>query len=782
MMTSATPALRVLYLEDNPVDADLTQRELARLAPEMALEVVTTLGAALERLAPACPPYDVVLADLSLPDGSGLELLAHIRERELPLAVVIITGTGDQDAAVAALKAGADDYLTKRADQLGMLPMVLTAAHAGFHAIRERRTGTVHVLYAEPNVFDADLTRRFLARYAPSIRLEVVGSGDEALARLPITSGEGVPSYDVLLLDYRLTGLNALEVVKTVRRERGLEIPIVLVTGQGNEDVAVQALRLGVDEYLVKHEGYLQRLPAVLEKMQQQVALKKSEREFRRLSQEFNGLLDAIPDSLMLLDRDLKVLWANRTAGALSGVATEEMVGRNCYTLGYQRTTPCEPCPVEQCFASGVLRDDIVPGPDGRIWDIRTVPLPDEQGNVAKVIELKRDITEQKKLELQYLHAQKMESIGTLAGGVAHDFNNILTAIIGFGQITFVNMAEDDPQRRNITAILSAADRAAHLTKELLLFSRKQPGERKPVDLSEIITKMEKFLNRIISEDITMKITVHEAPLPLIADRYQLEQVLMNLAVNARDAMPGGGEFSLRTEQVILSEDDVSAHGGKPGMYALLTVSDTGTGIDRETLPQIFEPFFTTKEVGKGTGLGLAVVYGIIKQHDGFITVSSEHGQGSTFRIYLPLTSATVQKEVLAPEGEVMTRGTETILLAEDDELVRNLVTGVLTEAGYTVIPAVDGKDAVGKFREYADSIQLLLFDLIMPKMNGKEAFDEICTVHPGIKAIFTSGYAPGTTPRKEAFNDGSHLIYKPVSPYDLLKKVRTVLDERFDT
>ena len=272
-MTSATPALRVLYLEDNPVDADLTQRELARLAPEMVLVVVTTLGAALERLAPACPPFDIVLADLRLPDGSGLELLAHIRERELPLAVVIITGTGDQDAAVAALKAGADDYLTKRTDQIDKLPMALTAARAGFLATQERRARMLRVLYAEPNLLDADLTRRSLARYAPSIRLEVVGSGDEVLARLPVTAGGAAPPYEVLLLDYRLPGLNALEVVKTLRQERGLRIPIVLVTGQGNVELAVQALRLGVDEYLVKQEGYLRQLPAILEKMQKQMAL-----------------------------------------------------------------------------------------------------------------------------------------------------------------------------------------------------------------------------------------------------------------------------------------------------------------------------------------------------------------------------------------------------------------------------------------------------------------------------------------------------------------------------
>jgi PAS domain S-box-containing protein len=401
-----------------------------------------------------------------------------------------------------------------------------------------------------------------------------------------------------------------------------------------------------------------------------------------------------------------------------------------------------------------------------------------ENGKVVQVRGSFQDITEHKKLETQYLHAQKMESIGTLAGGVAHDFNNVLTVIAGLGQITLMKMTQDDPHRRNIGGILEAAERATHLTKELLLFSRKQESERRPVDLNDIIGKMEKFLHRIIGEDIILKQVPHSAPLPVLADSNHLEQVLMNLAVNARDAMPQGGEFILRTEQVVLDEEFAAAHGyGNPGAYALLIVSDTGAGMDKETLQRIFEPFFSTKEVGKGTGLGLAVVYGIIKQHDGFITVYSEPGQGSTFRIYLPLTSAAARQEAGAEQERPIAGGTETILLAEDNDLVRELVTSVLTEAGYRVIVAVDGEEAVRKFRENAGSIQLLLFDLIMPRMNGKDASDAIHKIQHRVKTIFASGYAPDIAQQKASLDDGSYLIYKPVSPRDLLKKVRSVLD-----
>ena len=401
----------------------------------------------------------------------------------------------------------------------------------------------------------------------------------------------------------------------------------------------------------------------------------------------------------------------------------------------------------------------------------------DTAGKPARMMGCHIDTTDQKKLEKQYLHAQKMESIGTLAGGVAHDFNNILTVIGGLSQITLMKMADDNPFRGNIGGILEATERATHLTKELLLFSRKQESARHPVDLNDIIDKTGKFLHRIIGEDILLKRMSHDLPLLILANSNQLEQVLMNLAVNARDAMPHGGEFTLRTEEVVLDEAFIITNGyGQLGPYALLTVADTGSGMDKATQQRIFEPFFSTKEVGKGTGLGLSVVYGIIKQHDGFITVDSEPGQGSTFRIYLPLTTA-ARQESGEEEGQPVAGGTETILLAEDNNLVRELVTSVLAEAGYTVIVAVDGAEAVRKFQENADSIQLLLFDLIMPKMNGKEAADEIHKLQPGMKTIFASGYSPDIAQQKVFLDASSYLIFKPVSPRDLLKKVRNVLD-----
>lgn len=406
-------------------------------------------------------------------------------------------------------------------------------------------------------------------------------------------------------------------------------------------------------------------------------------------------------------------------------------------------------------------------------------PRYDIAGDFAGYIGSCLDITEHKVLENRVRHAVKMESIGTLAGGVAHDFNNILMAIIGYGQLTLMSMSQDDPQRLNIEHMLEGADRAARLTKDLLLFSRKQVSERKPANLTEIVRTVEKFIVRVIGEDIACETRLPEKSLVILADSHQLEQVLMNFATNARDAMPRGGVFSITAEQTTLNQDFIAAHGfGRPGLYALLTVSDNGCGMDEQTRNRIFDPFFTTKEVGKGTGLGLAVVYGIIKQHEGYINVYSEPGKGATFRIYLPLVVAETPEKRIEEKEQPPARGTETILVAEDDESLRTLAVTALTRFGYTVIEAVDGEEAVRKFKENQTATKLLIFDIIMPKMNGQEAYEAIRNIRPDIKAIFMSGYAPEMIREKAALESTAPLLAKPLSPTELLKKVRDILDQ----
>lgn len=496
-----------------------------------------------------------------------------------------------------------------------------------------------------------------------------------------------------------------------------------------------------------------------------------------------SAALQAAANAIVITDPNGSIEWVNPAFTMLTGYSAEESIGK----------TPQElvKSDVHDDAFYKQLWDTIL---SGKVWhgeimnrhkegtlypeDLIITSVKDDKGKILHFIAIKRDLTEQRKLEAQLRHAQRMESIGTLAGGVAHDFNNILAAIFGYGSLAIMKMTDNDPHRQYIQNILEASDRAAHLTKELLLFSRKQVLDRKTEDLNVIVAKSNKFLRRVIGDDVVIKAITSKAALPVLADAYQLEQVLMNLATNARDCMPQGGTVTITTEIVSLDEGFKATHGNcKPGCYALLTVSDTGEGMDEETRQRIFEPFFTTKEVGKGTGLGLAVVYGIIEQHDGYINVYSEPGQGTTFRVYLPLIASVVDANVNTSPKEAPAGGTETILLAEDNDLVRVMAATVLREFGYTVIEAVNGEEALQKFKEHADSIQLLLFDMIMPIMNGKDASDEIRKMKPGTKILFASGYAPDVIREKLSHEEGVQIISKPMSTAELLLKVRGVLD-----
>ena len=331
-----------------------------------------------------------------------------------------------------------------------------------------------------------------------------------------------------------------------------------------------------------------------------------------------------------------------------------------------------------------------------------------------------RDLSERKKLESQLMQAQKMEAVGQLSGGIAHDFNNILSAIIGYGSILQMKMNEDDPLRTNVLHLLNeAADRAASLTHSLLALGKKQILNPRPTDLNEIIRRVEQLLRRIIGEDIELTSVFKQDTVIVNADSGQIEQALMNLATNARDAMPKGGSLLIETEVRELDDTFIQAYGyGEVGKYAVVSVTDTGMGMDDVTLKRIFEPFFTTKEVGKGTGLGLAMVYGIIKQHHGFINVYSELGKGTTFKIYLPLIASEIEKRKITssvPENK-LPGGPETMLIAEDNEALRTLFRTVLSEVGYTVIEAEDGVDAVNKFMHNRDAIKLILLDMMHPQ------------------------------------------------------------------
>ncbi|TAN44729.1 MAG: response regulator, partial [Nitrospirae bacterium] len=549
----------------------------------------------------------------------------------------------------------------------------------------------------------------------------------------------------------------------------------------GGESMGVMALfakhTIGPDEDAML-DGLSSTAALVIQQAGAEEALRKSE-EFNR------NILEGVGEGFIVIDPEYKIISANRAYCEQVKLSCEDIVGKHCYEVSHHMAKPCfqegEDCSVKHTFETGTPHFAVHTHFDkdgNRIYiESRSFPMKDASGKVYAVIETLNNITEKRGLEEQLRHTQKMEAIGTLAGGIAHDFNNILNVIIGYGGLMQMKMKPDDPQMAQLREILAAGDRATHLTRGLLAFSRKQVMEIRAVNINEIVSGFKRMLARIIGEDIELQITLSEKDLILKADIVQIEQVLMNLAANARDVMPKGGVLTVSAMPLKIDREFIALHHyGELGRYALISVSDTGSGMDEKTKNRIFEPFFTTKELGRGTGLGLSIVYGIIKQHNGFINCYSEPGKGTTFRIYLPLIKGRTE-DMKTVEVAVPTGGTETILLAEDDPNVRTLLKNTLERFGYVVHEAVDGEDAVNKFKENKDKIRLLLLDIIMPRKNGKDAYEDIKGIKHDIKAVFISGYAMDIIQRF-GIEEGFEFISKPVMPNELLRKVREALDK----
>jgi signal transduction histidine kinase len=384
---------------------------------------------------------------------------------------------------------------------------------------------------------------------------------------------------------------------------------------------------------------------------------------------------------------------------------------------------------------------------------------------------------ERQRLQSQLLQAQKMESIGRLAGGVAHDFNNILTAILSYAELSLMKLPEHDPLRGHLISIQEASEKAAKLTHQLLAFSRRQVLEMKVVDLNAIIRGLAKMLTRMIGEDMLLELRIGAMASFVRADEGQIEQVLMNLAVNARDAMPSGGRLLIETADVAPDDAVLKSQGvADPGQYVMLSVTDSGAGMSDEVRERIFEPFFTTKELGRGTGLGLATVYGIVKQHGGHIIVDSEPGKGTLFRILLPITAAPGPEQAAEPSGPLPT-GAETVLVVEDDELVRGLIDEVLAPLGYRVLITASGDDALKTSDSFPGPVDLLLTDVVMPGMNGRQLAEVMRTRRPGIKVLFMTGYTQDALSTQGILEPGVALIHKPLRPGTLARQIRQVLD-----
>jgi PAS domain S-box-containing protein len=514
---------------------------------------------------------------------------------------------------------------------------------------------------------------------------------------------------------------------------------------------------------------------------------KQAEEALLQKEEFIKNILETVDEGFVIIDPDFRIISANRAYCEQVKSPHCDIFGRHCYEVSHHLGRPCflegEECAPSHTFKAGMPYSAIHKHFDSEgnpvHIETKSYPLKDASGNVTAVIETLNNITQQRKLEAQLRHAQKMEAVGTLAGGIAHDFNNILNVIIGYGAMVLVKLEADSPSKGQMNELLAAAERAAVLTKRLLAFSRKQVVEVRPINVNETVTGIRKMLFRLIGENIDFQLHLEDVSLVVMADAGQIEQVLMNLASNAKDAMPEGGRLTIGTGLQEIDDEFIAINGyGKPGMYVLITVADTGCGMDAETQKKIFEPFFTTKAIGEGTGLGLAISYGIIKQHSGYIKVYSEQGKGTVFKIYLPLIEEAALPDRTSEAPIAIKGGNETVLVAEDDASLRKLTRIVLESFGYSVITAEDGEEAIAKFMENREKIHLVILDMIMPKKNGKEVSEALRKAGPRTKILFVSGYTMDIIKNRELTEFGFDFIHKPVRPQDLLIKVREVLDK----
>jgi len=511
------------------------------------------------------------------------------------------------------------------------------------------------------------------------------------------------------------------------------------------------------------------------------VSARKRDQEALLQSERLNrNLINHLPHRIVVKDVDSVILYCNANYAKDLGLPPEQIIGKNAFAFHPPELAEAYHADDREVLLLGVAKEVderyVAAGQEGWVHTVK-VPYRDERGEIVGILAVFEDITERKHLEEQLRQSQKMEAIGSLAGGVAHDFNNLLTGILGFCELISMGLDKDDPIAADVEQIRRCGERATGLTRQLLAFSRKQALAVRILDLNALVVELDGMLRRIVDESIEIRTVLGPELGRVKVDPGQIGQVLMNLVINSRDAMPSGGTLTIETANIELDAEFAEAHfASVPGSYVVLTVTDDGCGMDAAVASRIFEPFFTTKEQGKGTGLGLATVYGIVKQSNGSIWCYSEPGHGTSFKIYLPRfdgADARVSLAKLVPPS----RGNETVLLAEDDESVRAVIVKILTIEGYVVLMSENGAAALRDYGSPDVAIDLLISDLVMPGMNGYKLMQRMTATRPCLKVLFMSGYTEDAVLRRRTTQDGAFFLPKPFSKDALLRKVREVLD-----
>ncbi|WP_136810154.1 response regulator [Desulfosediminicola flagellatus] len=777
--------MKVLYIEDNPVDLDLTLRALKKSSPQIEIVPMAYQREALKFMkSPEFRDFNLVLTDMHLQDGDGIAVLSHIRGNSLPVAVVILTGQGDEESAVAALKAGADDYVAKKQGYLAHLPKILESALESYLGTTEKSVNTIKVLYLESDTADVDLTKRHFKKHAHHIHLDSLGSVAEFCTMLGDNDNR-LGQYDVLLLDYRLPGENGLELLHKLRLSQYTALPVVLITGKGDEEIAVRALKLGANDYVTKHQGYLFKLPSMIESayaskqfLREHQALKESERRYRSLFE------DNLVAMLLIDPVTEEIIDVNSAAVDFYGWSKEEFRHK---TIGDINILPRVEIRKE-LQAMEIRKKSRFQSKhrlaDGSIRDVESFRSPIVVDGRKLLYSMVYDVTdkvraqqEKEELHRQLIQAQKMEAVGQLAGGIAHDFNNILMVILGYSELAKSEVEKGTSLEESIAEINTAGIRAKELVNQILTFARQGDGKLGPIQVDLVVKEVLKFLRSSIPSTISIRQTLDSKAL-IMGNSTEVHQILMNLCTNAAYAMKKGGVLDVCLREIDLSGYSHPASGQlQPGKYLELTVADTGEGIPAEVIDSIFEPYFTTKERGEGTGLGLAVVNGIVASYGGTISVASEVGKGTVFTIILPRTS---EAEIVASSitGKLPSGGEE-ILLVDDEVTIIKLLRRMLETLGYTITAATGSQQALAFFRAEPKRWDLVITDMTMPGMTGDILAKELLKIRSELPIILCTGYSKFISAEHARTIGIRAFINKPVSHWDLAKTVRRVLDEK---
>jgi two-component system, cell cycle sensor histidine kinase and response regulator CckA len=764
-------ALKILILEDVPMDAELVEYELGRASIPFLSRRVDNREAFLRELDNFRP--DLILSDYTLPRFDGMTALSLARERAPSIPFLIVTGSVNEETAVGCMKAGATDYLLKsnlarigpaieaavereraHAEKI-QAESALAASERRFRSLVQNSSDLVTIVAPDGTILYASDSAERIVGYSPdslvgTSLLEYLDEADIPPVRGLLQNGNGKPSV-------------AGPIEFSLRRADGPPVWLEAVGTNLLNDATIRGIVLNARDVSER---------------------KRADRALRESEERYRDLFDNASDLVCMAAPDGSLLYVNQAWQEGIGYDQDEISRMQLLDIVHPDSRGFYRSVLERVLQGERLNHVelvFVPKAGTPITVEGNLSCTFKDGQPSVVRGIYRDITERKRVEEHLRRAERMQAAGKLAGGVAHEVNNMMTGVIGFSEFLLRSFDPSDPRRGDVEEVIRAGTRAADVTRQLLAFTRQQFLRPQVVEVNAVVTEMEKMLRRSLGEDKQLELRLSPEAGRMRADRGQLEQVLINLVLNARDALTGHGRVTIETAPAVWDLDYAQRHDGVElplGRYVMLAVSDTGCGMDPDVQARIFEPFFTTKPIGQGTGLGLSTVYGIVKQSGGFVWVYSEPGEGSVFKVYLPEAKAALVAEPPSELPMAARGGSETILVIEDEDIVRNLASRGLRDHGYTVLEAKDGAEALRYIQQHPGAVDLVISDVVMPEMGGRELAQNLALFDPELSILFMSGYTGDDVVQRGLLDPGAPFQQKPFTPGAMASKVRSMLDQ----